>query len=192
MSGALLTALLLTGLVVAAVGLTVGSLLLVRRQREAQARANQVVPGVPSAAPVSWAGSHDPEARLHRRLRDAVAAVRASTRDLTDGRVLDLRTELEQGALAVDESLVAVAALPAAHRAEPLARATAAVEDIEQAAADLAGATVTEASTRLARALDGARRDAELLAEARSEVERLASGLEPPPQSESRPDPGPS
>ena len=38
--------------------------------------ANEVVPGGKSAAPASWAGAHSPEAKLHRRLGDAVRAAR--------------------------------------------------------------------------------------------------------------------
>ncbi len=42
--------------------------------------ANEVVPGVPTSAPKAWAGAHTPEARLHRRLRDAVMASRPTPR----------------------------------------------------------------------------------------------------------------
>lgn len=177
----LLVAGFLAAVVVVVVGLTAGTVLVVIRQRRSFARANEVVPGVSSPAPASWAGSHDPEARLHRRLRDAMAAVRAATGDALDGRALELRVELEQAVLALDESLVAVAALPAAAQAAPRARATAAVEDVERVAADLVGTSVAEAVGRLEAGLARLRDDAAALVEARSEVERLAAGLAVPP-----------
>lgn len=101
--------------------------------------ANQVVPGTATHAPPSWAGAHSPEARLHRRLRDAVTALRANPA-LEDAWALESRVSLEQHALAVDERLVAVAALPEGVRAEPLRSVAAAVDAVEAAVASLASA----------------------------------------------------
>jgi hypothetical protein len=103
------------------------------------AAANQIVPGTATRAPAAWAGAHTPEARLHRRLRDAVAALRANPA-LEDAWALESRVSLEQHALAVDERLVAVAALPAGVRAAPLAGVAAAVDALEGAVASLASA----------------------------------------------------
>ncbi len=159
---------------VVVVGLTVGTLFTVRRQQRSFAAANEVVPGVPTSAPASWAGSHDPEARLHRRLRDAMAALRAGPAAM-DGAALDLRVELEQQALALDEALVAAAALPAARRIEPLHRLTEAVERLEAAVADVGAAAADEAMARLDAALDEARQDRVTLAEIRAELDRPSS-----------------
>ncbi|HEX2119256.1 MAG TPA: hypothetical protein VHF91_08735 [Acidimicrobiales bacterium] len=106
----------------------------VRTNKRKFAEANAVVPGTATQAPPEWAGAHSPEARLHRRLRDAVTAVRANPA-LEDAFMMDARVSLEQQALAVDERLIAVAALPERVRAEPLASVAAAVEAVEAAVA---------------------------------------------------------
>ena len=92
--------------------------------------ANEIIPGVPTRAPKEWAGAHSPEARLHRRLRDSMEALRANAA-LDDPSMVDVRTTLEREALAVDDTLIAVAALPKGHRDEPIRRVTEAVERIE-------------------------------------------------------------
>src|ERR1700722_14028075 len=97
-------------------GLTVAVVALVgRSQPRALNRDNQLIPGRPTHAPRSWAVSHDPEARLHRRLRDAMAALRAAD-SLDAGSALLLRADLEQTALDLDNHLVAVAQLAPVHR----------------------------------------------------------------------------
>lgn len=108
----------------------------VRRQRQRQLELNTVVPGVLSAAPPSWAGSHTEEAKLHRRLRDTVAALRADPRVMNAG-LMQVQLAVEHEATAVDERLVAVANLPAGRRQKSLTELTAAVETIEQAVADI-------------------------------------------------------
>jgi hypothetical protein len=114
----------------------VAATVVVRTQRQKFAEANVVVPGTTTKAPAEWAGAHTPEARLHRRLRDAVAAVRANPA-MEDAFMMDARVSLEQQALAVDERLIAVAALPERVRAEPLASVSAAVDAVEAAVAQL-------------------------------------------------------
>lgn len=126
-----LVALLALGAVVA-VGVAVAAVARDRRRR------NQVVPGTDTGAPASWAGAHTPEARLHRRLRDAVRAVR-SVAD-PDGSLLAARVEVERAAVAVDEHLVALAALPERETAGRMPVARAAVAAIESAAAAVADA----------------------------------------------------
>jgi hypothetical protein len=112
----------------------------IARMRRQYVRSNDVVPGVATGAPAAWAGAHSPEARLHRRLRDAVAAVRAAPPGDGVG-VLDARTIFEQQALGVDQRLVAVAALPDGVRAGHVGEVASAVEAIESAAAALVAAT---------------------------------------------------
>ena len=113
--------------------------LVVRSGKRKSAQANEVVPGRATRAPAEWAGAHTPEARLHRRLRDAVAALRANPA-LEDAWMLDARVSLEEQAVAVDERLIAVAALPERVRVEPLAGVGAAVDAVEAAVATLAAA----------------------------------------------------
>lgn len=115
----------------------VAASVVVRTQRRKFAEANVVVPGTATEAPAAWAGAHTPEARLHRRLRDAVAAVWANPA-MEDAFMMDARVSLEQQALAVDQRLIAVAALPERVRAEPMASVSAAVDAVEAAVAQLA------------------------------------------------------
>lgn len=127
----------------------------VRTNKRRFAQANVVVPGTATTAPAAWAGAHTPEARLHRRLRDAVAAVRANPA-MEDAFMVDARVSIEQQALAVDERLIAVAALPERVRAEPLAGVAAAVDALEAAVASMAGGrgalegAMAEVETRVA------------------------------------------
>lgn len=127
-----MTLLVLVLVLVAAVG--VAGAMVVRAQTRSFAAANELVPGTPTRAPAAWAGAHTPEARLHRRLRDAVAGLRANPA-LEDAWALDARVALEQHALAVDERLIAVSALPERLRAEPLVEVASAVEAVEAAVA---------------------------------------------------------
>lgn len=118
-------------LVVSAV---VAATVVVRTNKRKFEEANEVVPGAATTAPASWAGAHSPEARLHRRLRDAVDALRANPA-MEDAYMMDARVALEQQALAVDQRLIAVAALPERVRSEPLASVGAAVDALEAAVA---------------------------------------------------------
>ena len=140
---------LLVGLVVVAVlaaaAFGVGLALAGRRRYR---RANELVPGVATKAPASWAGAHSPEAKLHRRLRDAVQGLHASGLP-DDVGLLEVRATLEHQAQAVDERLIAVAALPERTRAAPLAQVEAAVRAIEDATADLV-TTMLDAHTATA------------------------------------------
>jgi hypothetical protein len=124
-------------LVLLVVSAVIAATVVVRNNKRTFAEANVVVPGTTTKAPAAWAGAHSPEARMHRRLRDAVAALRANPA-MEDAFMMDARVSLEQQALAVDERLIAVAALPEPVRAEPLASVAAAVDAVEAAVAALA------------------------------------------------------
>ena len=121
-------------LVLLVVSAVVAATVVVRTNKRKFAEANEVVPGTTTQAPAEWAGAHTPEARLHRRLRDAVEALRANPA-MEDAFMMDARVSLEQQALAVDQRLIAVAALPERVRAEPLASVSAAVDALENAVA---------------------------------------------------------
>ena len=71
-----------------------------KQQYDAQ---GQIVPGVASEAPASWAGAHTPEAKLHRRLGAAMRGLReVAGAPGEEVRLLELRVELEQQALEID------------------------------------------------------------------------------------------
>jgi hypothetical protein len=130
-------------------GLTVAAVAVVGHyQQRAITRANQLIPGRPTHAPRSWALSHDPEARLHRRLRDAMTALNAAN-SFDAGSALLLRADLEQTALVLDDHLVAVAQLAPVHKDELLQTITTTVETIESAVARYAAATTAPDTTAL-------------------------------------------
>lgn len=168
--------------VIAAVA--VAGLIAVRNKASFE-RDSRLGTGLATSAPTAWAGSHDPEARLHRRLRDAVAALSANQSFDMDGRLIDLRVELEQQAMALDEQLVATAALPMHVRAEPLGRISAAVEALEHSVADLAGASAGATASRLDQTVQDVRARTGLVDEARRALDALdeVSGEQavPPP-----------
>jgi hypothetical protein len=161
-----------------------------RRQRRRQLELNAVVPGVVSLAPPGWALAHDPEARLHRRLRDAVAAMRADPRVRT-ADLHELRMITEREALALDERLVAVANLPAPSREDPLKRLAAGVETLESAVAEIVSwspATGGELTAAVADATERLAAIAEIQAEL-SAFPLLRPLPEPPPASPPAPPP---
>ncbi len=123
-------------------GLTVATVAIVLHQQHAMDRANQVIPNRLTRAPRSWARSHDPEARLHRRLRDAMTALRA-VNSLDTATSMVLRADLEQTALDTDDQLVVASKLPPAHKAELLEMITATVESIEAGVSHYATAATT-------------------------------------------------
>src|ERR1700749_3974291 len=85
------------------VGLTVTVVAVVgRNQQRALSRNSQLIPGRPTRAPRAWAVSHDPEAKLHRRLRDAMTALHAAD-SFDTGSTVVLRADLEQTALNLDD-----------------------------------------------------------------------------------------
>lgn len=134
MTAALIALALIVG--PAAVGIAVIAL----SQGRALDLANRVVAGVPTRAPRSWAVSHDPEAVLHRRLRDAMRALAAITAWDTVASAM-LRMDLEQTAGDLDDHLVAIARLPAAAKAGLIASASRTVAQVEAAVGDYAAAT---------------------------------------------------
>jgi hypothetical protein len=84
------------------------------------ARANRVSPAVKSPAPLHWLASWARPARLHRRLRAAVALIHLSpsprTREAPSLSVDALRRDLEYQAVELDQHLVVAARHPRAYR----------------------------------------------------------------------------
>ncbi len=148
---ALLVLLGAAGLTLAAAVLAVA--LFVHRLR----RRNRVSPTQPSPAPVGWLWSPRVAARLHRRLRAAVAVARMiAMRHAADPdrpRTAELAAELEREAVAVDHHLALVGRLPAGQRKAMLARVVSDVHRIERVASRLSMLEVDAAApARLASA----------------------------------------
>ncbi|OBK13559.1 hypothetical protein [Mycobacterium asiaticum] len=153
-------------LVLAAVlGLTVAVVAIVgRSQKRALNRDNQVMPGRATRAPQSWAVSHEPEARLHRRLRDAMAALRGAD-SVDTGSTIVLRADLEQTVLDLDDHLVAVSQLSTVHKGELLKSITTTVQCIENAVARYAAAATRPDTSALEADLAAVQRQLDVTAE---------------------------
>jgi hypothetical protein len=133
--------------------------------------ANEVIPGVPTKAPKAWAGAHSVEARLHRRLRDSMTALRSNPA-LDEPALVDVREALQREALAIDDQLVAAAALPARVRDEPLRQVATAVETVEVAVAEVVLLRGPERESTQA-AIEQVRARLALVEEARAELAGL-------------------
>lgn len=157
MSALLVLAILV--LVVGVAGAAAFAVALARKGQQRYAEQGDVMPnsarGTMAAeaaqAPPEWSGSHSPEARLHRRLVQAVKALQAQGDMVEEGvQHLELRVELEQHALAVDHRLITVAALPPGAREQALAQVEVSVSAVETATVDLATRIgQTEASSQV-------------------------------------------
>ena len=177
----MIVSLILAATVIAIIGF--GVALTVRSKQDFD-DANEVLPGVKSAAPASWAGAHSPEAKLHRRLGEAVRAARNNPRLVELGLAAQTK-QLEAEAQAIDERLVAAAGLPASHRAAAVADFEPQVAALEDAVAALVtSTTVSQSKELLEQAVSEADIKLQALAQARAEVEQLdgqASGVLPSP-----------
>ncbi len=168
----------MTALIATLIGLGVagGAAVIAVVSRRNFRKANEIVPGVSTNAPKAWAGAHSPEARLHRRLRDAVAAVHALP-GADDGRMADLRRSLEVEALAVDEQLIAAAALAPGVREDPLNRIAEAVAAIEAAVAAMVATPIGSDESQVGGLVSEAIERRRHVAEAHEELRRAEGGL---------------
>jgi hypothetical protein len=101
-------------------------------------RANRVAPGRRSPAPLSWLVSLGAPARLHRRLRRAVAAADLSVAVSPAAHALqDVAGELAARAISLDDCLVAADSLHPAVRRNHLTQLAAEVREVELSTARL-------------------------------------------------------
>jgi hypothetical protein len=101
------------------------------------ARSNRVSPAVRSAAPLHWLWSMTKPARLHRRLRTAVALIHLAPSRRADRVVLsvdELRCDLEHQAVQLDQHLVVASRHPRSHRRGLLNNLEGQVIEVEQLA----------------------------------------------------------
>jgi hypothetical protein len=161
-----LVVVLLAILVVAGLGW-----LIVARVRHNYRAANRLLPDVHTRAPASWAGAHTPEARLHRRLRDALTSLRQIS-TIESGSLLQLHADIQQEALAIDDRLIAVAALPDRLRAEPLAQLDHAVTAVEDAVGVFATAATQHNPAALESSVAEVNTQLSILAEVRASLDK--------------------
>ena len=165
---------MITVLLVVAVAAVIGfGVALAVRSKQEFAEQNEVVPGVTSPAPAAWAGAHTREARLHRRLGDAVKGALANPRFVELGLAPQMKA-IEAEALAIDERLVAASNLPSAHRDAAIDPLEAGVEELEATIADrVTGISVADTKELLQEAVSAADIRLQALAQARAEVEQV-------------------
>jgi len=165
---------IITALLVLSVAAVIGfGVALVVRSKREFGEQNQVVPGRKSPAPASWAGAHSREAKLHRRLGDAVRGAHANPRFVELGLAAQMRA-IDAEAMAIDERLVAAAALPVSHRNAAIDALEANVVQLETTIADMVTSiTVADSKLQLEQAVSAADLKLQALAEARAEVELI-------------------
>jgi hypothetical protein len=104
-------------------------------------RANRASPAVKSPAPLHWLWHPGRAARLHRRLRAAVAMIHLSpvprSRNAPSLSVEELRRELEYQAVELDQHLVIAVRHPRSHRRGLLASLDVQVVEVERLAVRL-------------------------------------------------------
>lgn len=165
---------LITALVVIVAVAAAGVGAIAMRQKRSFAKANEIVPGRTTGAPAAWAGAHSPEAKMHRRLAEAVAALRANP-TLSDGAFMESRAGIEQAAHDIDDRLIAAAALPRGHRESAIAAVEPDVAALEASVASLAKPVAggTEPSPALDDSVRSAQMRLDALADARAELEAV-------------------
>lgn len=180
------TLLLILFVVVVVIGGAVGAIAL--NQKRSFKKANELVPGQATAAPAHWAGSHSPEAKLHRRLTGALAALRSNP-TLSDAAFMDSRASMQEAAVRMDERLIAAAGLPASHRAQAIAAVETQVTGLEDAIAGLVLSTSgVEDQQALANSVRAAQIRLDALASARTELDQLtAAAMVEQPEAQLRP-----
>lgn len=131
---------------------------------------NRVVTGRRTSAPLHWLVAPELAARLHRRLRSAVAlAVAALRPDAADLGLDDIVARLRDRAIELDDQLVVAARAPKSARRRMLRELQPEVAELERLA---------ERTVRMSRAWDGSARPSERgLAPVRERLELLEAAL---------------
>ncbi len=144
---------------------------------QAAKKKNETVPGTASIVPDNWFGSHEPEARLHRRVQAALEGIRASVGD--DLTLLETTLAAERQALHLAEQLVACSHLAERLKPPVLAQLDASVSKFEDIAGQVVGRTSGISIPALSSELDDLGRQLEILEQARAEVEEIdgSSGM---------------
>lgn len=172
----LLVALLLMGLI-AAVAMALVAVLGARALR----KRNRVSPSAASPAPAAWLGAPSAPARLHRRLRSAVAVARSASAAAAPvaPRLAELTADLEREAVAIDDHLVMVSRLASRERRKVLAQLATKVRQVEQLASQVSLMAVQAQAPMISAgqpsALDDLSHQLELLEQARHEVAQVES-----------------
>lgn len=144
----------------------------------ALSRRNRVSPDVPTPAPTSWLAAPTAPARLHRRLRSAVAVARAAAASPgANPQLADIARELESEAVALDGHVVVTARMPTRDRRAHSAALSARIREVERLAGQLSVEAAQAQAHRVAAgqptALDQLAEQLDALEQARREVAQI-------------------
>ncbi|HMJ75370.1 MAG TPA: hypothetical protein VK507_05330 [Iamia sp.] len=158
---------MLFSVLLAVLGLVLGARALNKR--------NRVSPDVATTAPSSWLGAPGAGARLHRRLRTAVTVARAACATAPSApHLVDLTTELEREAVALDNHLVIASRINGKQGRIQMAALAQQVRKVEQVASQVSLLAAQSQAPMIARgestALDDLARQLDRLEQARHEV----------------------
>ena len=148
-------------------------------------RRNRVAAKVKTPAPVTWLVSPRSPARMHRRLRNALASARIAYSPAVGEahpQLPDLALTLEREAVITDQLLVAASTSPRSHRRQSLRPLQMQVTEIERLAHQIAHTARRAGPAAIPQAADGLRDVADQLEALRAaqrevdEIERLTQG----------------
>lgn len=177
----IIVAILFVAVAAAAAGAAALALGAQRVKQNAQ-RSQEIAPGRPSAAPLGWAGAHTPEAKLHRRLGDAMSGLRGATGD--DPLVTANVDVVEREALKIEGKLVAASHLADRLKGPAIEELSMAVDQIENVAAQLIQRSAELSAGDVTAQLDELSERLRFLDEARAELDQGPTpGLRPEPGS---------
>lgn len=125
-----------------------GAIILARSSKRTYDKQSELFAGQSSTVPSQFGGSHDPEARLFRRLRDAIAALHANAIFTGDALMLDARVQIDLCAQQITDDLIAISKLPQPQKTLAVAPIEPKVAGLESLAADLVTLTGTKALDR--------------------------------------------
>ncbi|MGV9826090.1 MULTISPECIES: hypothetical protein [unclassified Gordonia (in: high G+C Gram-positive bacteria)] len=96
------------------------------------ARSTDLIPGRPGRAPQEWTTSTSLEARLHRRIRYAIADVHQNPAIPHDQGLMAERDRLDSAVFDLDDKLIAAAELPDDDKSVELERIESAIKQLEE------------------------------------------------------------
>jgi hypothetical protein len=138
-------------------------------------RSQEIVPGVASEAPLDWVGSHTPEAKMHRRLGEAMSGLRAATDN--DGLITANVDVVEREALKIEQQLVAASHLAPRLKGPAIDELGTAVDQIENVAAQLIQRSSELSSGDVQTQLAELSQRLDLLDAARAELDQGTPGI---------------
>ena len=131
-----LATLIVLVVLVALVGAVVFAVALAKRSKTQLAANAEVLPGMPTGAPLEWAGQHTPEAKMHRRLIGLAQTLIALP--LGDAPAIERQVAVQHKIAELDRRLISFAVAPEPARREAVAGLEPEVADAEREVGALA------------------------------------------------------